>query len=72
MIDNIKTKPGKSKHWLNRAVVLAVLDFVFMVLSFFAALLIRYDLKFHTKLSDEDVKYIVDNFTDIVKGLLYA
>jgi len=26
-------------------------------------------LPLHTKLSDEDVKYIVDNFTDIVKGL---
>ena len=26
-------------------------------------------LPLHTKLSDEDVKYIVDNFTDFVKGL---
>lgn len=26
-------------------------------------------LPLHTKLTDEDVKYIVDNFTDIVKGL---
>ena len=55
MTDNIKTKPGKSKHWFYRAVVLAVLDFVFMVLSFFAALLIRYDLKF-TKIEEQYIK----------------
>ena len=55
MTDNIKTKPGKSKHWFYRAVVLAVLDFVFMALSFFGALLIRYDLKF-TKIEEQYIK----------------
>ncbi|MBO4910908.1 MAG: polysaccharide biosynthesis protein [Lachnospiraceae bacterium] len=35
-----------SRHMLYRAVILAVLDFVFMVISFSAALLIRYDFKF--------------------------
>jgi len=55
LTDNIKTKPGKSKHWFYRAVVLAVLDFVFMALSFFGALLIRYDLKF-TKIEEQYIK----------------
>ena len=55
MTDNIKTKQGKSKHWFYRAVVLAVLDFVFMALSFFGALLIRYDLKF-TKIEEQYIK----------------
>ena len=55
MTENTKTRPGKSKHWLYRAVVLAVLDFVFMVLSFFGALLIRYDLKF-TRIEEQYIK----------------
>ena len=55
MTENTKTRPGKSKHWLYRAVILAVLDFVFMALSFFGALLIRYDLKF-TKIEEQYIK----------------
>ena len=35
-----------SKHWVYRALVLAVLDFVLMVFSFAAALFIRFDFKF--------------------------
>lgn len=46
MTDNTKLKTGLSRHMLYRAVILAVLDFVFMVISFAAALLIRYDFKF--------------------------
>ena len=46
MTDNIKTKPGLSRHWLYRATVLAVLDFVLMALSFAFALLIRFDFRF--------------------------
>lgn len=55
MTENTKTRPVKSKHWLYRAVILAVLDFVFMVLSFFGALLIRYDLKF-TRIEEQYIK----------------
>ena len=46
MTDNTKTKPGLSRHWLYRATVLAVLDFVLMALSFAFALLIRFDFRF--------------------------
>ena len=46
MSDKSKTTPYKNIHWLYRAVVLAVIDFVLMVLSFLAALLIRYDFSF--------------------------
>ena len=46
MTENTKLKTGMSRHMLYRAVILAVLDFVFMVISFSAALLIRYDFKF--------------------------
>ena len=46
MSENTKLKTGMSRHMLYRAVILAVLDFVFMVISFAAALLIRYDFKF--------------------------
>ena len=46
MAENTKLKTGMSRHMLYRAVILAVLDFVFMVISFAAALLIRYDFKF--------------------------
>ncbi len=46
MTENSKVKVSKNVHWLYRAVVLAVLDFVLMVLSFSVALLIRYDFRF--------------------------
>ena len=46
MSDKSKTKPYKNIHWMYRAAVLAVIDFVLMVLSFLAALLIRYDFSF--------------------------
>ena len=46
MSDNSKIKPYKSKHWVYRALVLAILDFILMALSFIAALLIRFDFKF--------------------------
>lgn len=51
MTENTKTKPIKSRHWLYRALIIGVLDFVMIVLSFSVALLIRYDLKF-TKIED--------------------
>ena len=46
MTDNNRIKPIKSKHFVYRALILAVLDFILMVLSFAAALLIRFDFKF--------------------------
>ncbi len=51
MTDNTKTRPIKSRHWVYRALIIGVLDFVMIVLSFSVALLIRYDLKF-TKIED--------------------
>ena len=36
----------KSKHWVYRTLILAFLDFVLIVISFAAALLIRFDFKF--------------------------
>lgn len=51
MTDNTKTRPIKSKHWVYRALIIGVLDFVMIVLSFSVALLIRYDLKF-TKIEE--------------------
>lgn len=51
MTDNTKTRPIKSRHWVYRALIIGVLDFVMIVLSFSMALLIRYDLKF-TKIED--------------------
>ena len=52
MSDNSKTKHIKTRHWVYRALVLAILDFVLMVLSFSAALLIRFDFKF-TKIEEQ-------------------
>ena len=46
MTDSSRLKPIKSKHWVYRALVVAVLDFVLMVFSFAAALFIRFDFKF--------------------------
>jgi len=51
LTDNTKTRPIKSRHWVYRALIIGVLDFVMIVLSFSMALLIRYDLKF-TKIED--------------------
>ncbi|MCR4766581.1 MAG: polysaccharide biosynthesis protein [Saccharofermentans sp.] len=48
-----------SRHWLYRAVILAVLDFVLMALSFAAALLIRFDLKFSQIEQQYVVKYLI-------------
>jgi len=46
LTDSSRLKPIKSKHWVYRALVIAVLDFVLMVFSFAAALFIRFDFKF--------------------------
>ncbi len=46
MSENNKTKPVISRHWVYRALVIGVLDFIFVILSFIAALLIRYDFRF--------------------------
>ena len=46
MTDNSRIKPIKSKHFVYRALILAVLDFILMILSFAAALLIRFDFRF--------------------------
>jgi len=54
----LKTKPYNNVHWLYRAAVLAVIDFVLMVLSFLAALLIRYDFSF----SKIEPQYIEQSF----------
>ncbi|MBR2554112.1 MAG: polysaccharide biosynthesis protein [Aeriscardovia sp.] len=59
MADNAKTKPAMSRHWLYRAIILAVLDFVLMALSFAAALLIRFDLKFSQIEQQYVVKYLI-------------
>ncbi|MBR3462006.1 MAG: polysaccharide biosynthesis protein [Clostridiales bacterium] len=48
-----------SRHWLYRAIILAVLDFVLMALSFAAALLIRFDLKFSQIEQQYVVKYLI-------------
>lgn len=58
MSDKSKAKPYKNVHWLYRAAVLAVIDFVLMVLSFLAALLIRYDFSF----SKIEPQYIEQSF----------
>lgn len=58
MSDKSKAKPYKNIHWLYRAAVLAVIDFVLMVLSFLAALLIRYDFSF----SKIEPQYIEQSF----------
>lgn len=52
MSDNSKIKHIKTRHWVYRALILAVLDFVLMVLSFSLALLIRFDFKF-TKIEEQ-------------------
>lgn len=58
MTGKLKTKPYNNVHWLYRAAVLAVIDFVLMVLSFLAALLIRYDFSF----SKIEPQYIEQSF----------
>ena len=58
MSGKIKSKPYNNVHWLYRAAVLAVIDFVLMVLSFLAALLIRYDFSF----SKIEPQYIEQSF----------
>lgn len=55
MTENSILKPYKSKHWVYRALVLAILDFILMALSFIAALLIRFDFKF--SLIDQEYIY---------------
>ena len=46
MSDSSRSKMIKSKHWVYRTLILAFLDFVLIVISFAAALLIRFDFKF--------------------------
>lgn len=58
MTGKLKTKPYNNVHWLYRAAVLAVIDFVLIVLSFLAALLIRYDFSF----SKIEPQYIEQSF----------
>ena len=58
MTGKLKTKPYNNVHWLYRAAVLAVIDFVLMVLSFLAALLISYDFSF----SKIEPQYIEQSF----------
>ena len=58
MTGKLKTKPYNNVHWLYRAAVLAVIDFVLMVLSFLAALLIRYDFSF----SKIEPQYVEQSF----------
>ncbi len=58
MTGKFKTKPYNNVHWLYRAAVLAVIDFVLIVLSFLAALLIRYDFSF----SKIEPQYIEQSF----------
>ncbi len=45
-MDSTKTKKVKGRQWVFRALVVAVLDVILIAASFFAALLIRFDLKY--------------------------
>lgn len=58
MSGKIKSNPYNNVHWLYRAAVLAIIDFVLMILSFLAALLIRYDFSF----SKIESQYIEQSF----------
>ncbi|MCR4689572.1 MAG: polysaccharide biosynthesis protein [Saccharofermentans sp.] len=46
VVDDNKTKNAKGSQWILRALVVAVLDVILIAASFFAALLIRFDLKY--------------------------
>ncbi len=45
-MDNNKTKTAMGSQWILRAFVVAILDIILIAASFFAALLIRFDLKY--------------------------
>lgn len=49
-----KTKTAKGSQWILRAFVVALLDVILVAASFFAALMIRFDLKY----SEIDSRYI--------------
>ncbi|MCR4689575.1 MAG: polysaccharide biosynthesis protein [Saccharofermentans sp.] len=46
VVDDNKTKNAKGRQWILRALVVAILDVILIAASFFAALLIRFDLKY--------------------------
>ena len=53
-MDSSKTKTAKKGQWILRAFIVAILDVVLIAASFFAALLIRFDLKY----SEIDAQFI--------------
>lgn len=58
-MDNNKTKTAKGSQWIFRAIVVAFFDVVLISASFFAALLIRFDLKY----SEIDHRFITAYIT---------